>query len=267
MSTLTFTSNKTILQGKQGKLKQNANGAYEILAGAYNVANNVGDIYILTERVKRLFQKSTMMEKLNKNQLFGEGDHPSLDDFRSKARSEKEAVMLWINRLGQIKSSCITHQILKVDLKPLNIVRDGRPVWGVFLQVKPLHPVLKQMMNDPDCNVAFSVRSFVDRFIKMGEMFCEAKDIITYDWVPTGGIDLATKYSTPSLESEASPMLWEESAIITNDIIQEMMRTEEEQRLSGAAVESEIVIDTTMIKGLAGWREVPDLTSLVSRQW
>lgn len=267
MSTLTFTSNKTLLRGKQGKLKQDSSGSYEVLAGAYNVANNVGDIYLLTERVKKLFVKSTMMEKLNKNQLYGEGDHPSLDEFRSKARTEQQAIQLWINRLGQIQAKAISHQITSVALKPLDIVKDGRPVWGVFLGIKPLHPVLKQSLADPEQNTAFSVRSFVDRFIKLGEMFCEAKDIITYDWVPHGGISLATKYNTPSLESEGSPLIMESSAAITTDILNGLTAMEESKEYAMAGVESDTVFNTTMIKGLAGWREVPDLSSMVSRNW
>lgn len=265
MSTLTFTSNRTVLEGKQGKLKTDANGNYEILAGAYNVPNNVGETYLFTKRVENLFVKSTMISKLNKNQLYGEADHPSLDDFRSKTRTEKEAIALWINRLGRVDSSKVSHQIKGVRWEELPNRVNGRPVYGVYLIVKPLHEVLKESLADPEQNTAFSVRSFVDRFMRMGEIFCEAKDLITYDWVMHGGIPLATKYTTPSLESESKIQLLSESVNITPEIITDLSQIEESMALAGN--ESDMLFNTTMIKDLAGWREVPDLGALASRMW
>lgn len=266
MSTLTFTSNKTLLKGKQGKLKQDSDGNYEVMVGAYNVPNTAGETYLFTKRVENLFLKSTMISKLNKKQLYGEADHPSLDDYRAKTRSEEDAVALWINRLGKISSANISHQIMGVRFEKLDQVINNRPVYGVYNIVKPLHPVLKASLDDPDQNTAFSVRSFVDRTFRMGEIFCEAKDIITYDWVPHGGIPLATKYNTPSLESEDKILLLDDSANITRNIIDKMM-TQESRELDLVGVESKPMFDTAMVRGLAGWKEVPLLNNIVSRNW
>lgn len=266
MSTLTFTTNKAILKGKQGKLRQDGKGSFEIMVGAYNVPNNSDETYLFTKRVENLFVKSTMMEKFNKNQLFGEADHPSLDDFRAKTRSEKDAVALWINRLGRIAAAKISHQITSIRWEKLDQVINGRPVYGVYCGIKPMNPVLAQSLADPEQNTAFSVRSFVNRTMKLGEIFCEAKDIITYDWVPHGGIPQATKYSTPSLESESKILLLDSSASITTDVLTKM---EELESTTGPIVanESTSLFNTHMVRGLAGWKEVPDLSSLISRRW
>lgn len=265
MSTLTFSSNKTVLAGKQGKLKTNSEGHYEIMVGAFNHPNNIGDIYPFTERVKKLFTKSTAITKLNNNQLYGEADHPDLNEFRSKTRTEQQAIALWIDRLSKVVSSNISHQILGVRWEKLGIKHNGKPVYGVYNVVNPINPILKSNLKDPNANTAFSVRSFINRTMEMGQFMCEAKDIITWDWVPTGGIDLATKYNTPSLESESKIYMESDSAIITTDVVRELERLEASSQLVGN--ESTQMFNSTMVKGLAGWREVPDLSSLVSRNW
>lgn len=266
MSKLVFTSNKAVLKGKQGKLKQDSDGNFEVMVGAYNIPTTSGETYLFTERVKKLFTSSTMLSKFNKNQLYGEADHPSLDDYRLKTRTEAEAVALWINRLRRIDPKNISHQIMGIRWEKLPQVVNGRPVYGVYCIIKPLVPILAKSLSDPEQNTAFSVRSFVNRTMQLGELFCETNDIVTYDWVPHGGIPIATKYSTPSLESEHKIQLLTDGAIITPETINHLAELEASEVLH-TGIESGTMFDTVMVRGLAGWKEVPDLGALVSRNW
>lgn len=264
MSTLSFTANKTALEGKQGKLPTNKDGHKLVLCGAYNIPNNIGEVYPYTSRVEKLFSNSTMIRKLNNSQLYGEADHPSLNEFISKTRTQQEAVALWVSRLTQVPASQIAHQWHGFDVKPLNQKIGGRQVMGVFGWVNPFHEVQKASLSDPNSNTAYSVRSFVDRTLKLGEVMCEQKDLITYDWVPTGGIPIANKYCTPGLESEQKFVVMCESGTIDRQVLEYMDALEHNE----IGNESERLITTSMIKNLHGaWQEVPDLTHLISRRW
>ena len=263
MSELKFVSAYRPPEGKQGKLPRDKDGNYEVLVGAYNEMTTSGEIYNFTDRVKALFTRSTMITKLNRNQLFGEREHPSLDDYISKTRTESQAVAMWINRLRRIDSKNLSHQTFGVRFAPLDKKVNGRTVFGVYLWVNPLDEKLKSLLDNPQANTAFSVRSFVDRKYSQGQIFCETKDIITHDWIMHGGIPIATKHSHPGLQNESyvPPSIC--SATINSSVIAELEAMD--SMSSEAGIESGEIVSTMMIRGMMGWCEVPCLDHLASR--
>ena len=267
MGSLTFTVDRSQLEGKQGKLTKDKDGYYEMLAGAYNIPNSCGERYVFTDEVKNMFVNSRMVSKLKLGQLYGECNHPSLDEYRSKARSESDSIALWMNRLGRIVMNNLAFHSNNVRWAELDKRVDGRPVYGVYLKVKPLVEPMSMSLSDPNQNTALSVRSFVNRKYSMGEILVTTKDIITYDWIAHGGIHLATKYNTPSLEGEIKePTIYTgDQALITPELLSQMEHYEKADTIVGA--ENSVLFNTMMIRDVAGWREVPDLSSLVSRRW
>lgn len=278
MSELVFTIDRSQLEGKQGELKPDSEGYYEILAGAYNLATTAGEIYEFTKKVQNLFVKSTMITKLKKGQLFGEKNHPALDVYRIPGRPIDEAISLWLSRLSRIDMANLAFIAKNVRFAPLPNKVDGRTVYAVYLTLKPLCPEMLASIQDKNSNTALSVRSFVNRRYHMGEVLVETKDIVCYDWVPSGGISIATKWNSPGLEDDNSIIIPEQepiytggaietkdSAIITTDVLKHM--ADIEAKTSQVGVEDSVLFDTMMIRDLAGWREVPCLNSMVSTRW
>ena len=91
-----YACNASNLEGKQGKLKKDSEGYYEHLVGAFNIYNNVGDYYKMTEKVAHLFSNSSQFITTTKaGKTWGECDHPSFEDFAGKSN----AVEMYLDRL------------------------------------------------------------------------------------------------------------------------------------------------------------------------
>ena len=91
----------------------------------------------------------------------------------------------------------------------------------------------------------------------------EVKEIITYDWVTNGGVDVATKHTTPSLESALKARGLSGGRgldiNITPELLDNMARHDLERQAaaSAAGLECDILMPVTRIRDASGWREVP----------
>lgn len=265
-----FSCDVTQLEGKQGKLRDVGDGYYEIVVGAFNISNMAGDFYEYTDRVAKLFTHSSwMLSMLRKNQLYGECDHPGVEPYVGKPNWKD----LWMDRLREVRTSNIANQYRQFELKPLNKQERGQTVIGVYAHVKPVKEEYKCSLLDPNQNTAHSVRSFINRRTVGFQEYRECKEIITYDWVTLGGVGVATKYETPSLESGFGRS-WEniiDGNKVDIPLTPEMINFIERQDMQRKSVglESGNMIDATMIRDITGWRAVPtiDLDTLSSRSW
>ena len=59
---------------------------------------------------------------------------------------------------------------------------------------------MRSSLNNPDENVAFSLRSLVEQGMEHGIIQKHIRTLITYDYVNEGGISIANKYKSPGLE-------------------------------------------------------------------
>lgn len=267
-----YRANPSLLEGKQGKLPKDAQGRYKVLVGAYNMRNTCGDKYIFTSRVQALFKSSKARTRADNNQLYGEPDHPELRDFVKRTRTHEEAVALYLDRLNHVPPDRQAHQIHDFWYEPLPDKVDGETVYGVYALITPLHPRQKDSLENPQENTAYSVRSFIDRYpSRCGGYLFEAKELITWDWVSNPGISMAGKYNTPGLESDGLLRFDDGMDVLINDGVfnhLEKLAQQSEALSETQGVESDNhVMLTTMVKDIAGWREVPDIGATLSRQW
>ena len=87
-----------------------------------------------------------------------------------------------------------------------NLFKDdnGNYIIAVVGKIRPSGPnakALQDMLDNPEENVCFSVRSFTEDSIANGRITKLVKHIVCWDLVTEPGIKYATKYNTPSLES------------------------------------------------------------------
>ncbi len=185
---------------KNDKLEQDKNGYYKVTLGAVNALNGNGDIY-LEKGIKELIEDSShsLARRLKSGYLKGEAGHPVYQTGMSKAE--------FFSRNLRIEITNVSHHIRDVILIPTGN-HSGVPGTGnqVLIEgwIKPSGPqgdALKKMLDDPEQNVAFSIRCFTNDQVIGGVNTKTIMQIVTWDWVIEPGIKIANKWDKLSVES------------------------------------------------------------------
>lgn len=174
-------------------LEKDDHGYYKVCLGGLNTYNSAGAYYI-ADGVKELVSNpgSLVYRRLKSGYLNGEMGHPPFLPGMSKSD--------FILRNMKIDQSNISHHIKELEFVPDNkgsLIR-------IMGWVKPSGPhgeLLRQALDNPDQNVAFSIRSFTDDTIQGGRTIKQIREIITWDWVVEPGIKEANSWDTLAMES------------------------------------------------------------------
>ena len=184
---------------KQGIIKPNSDGYYELVLSALNYPNPVGARY-RTESARRILDTSPFFQrKIKEGNLLGEAGHPRRRDFRTDQEYE--------DRLYDILEPNVALHISDVWIDDTGALkdRDGRSYTGIMGLVAPsgpMGPSFEQSLNNPKQNTCLSVRSITDNYrMPDGSIEKEFVNICAWDWVNEPGLRPANKFSAPSLES------------------------------------------------------------------
>lgn len=194
---LVYQNTTLVGSTKTGVLKPDANGYYELVLGAFNYFNSA-DAYYTLEPFKLLLQSSSnLMRRVNRGALRAEYGHPIFNSSMSK----RDVILRVLN----IQEDRTCAHIKSIALDEERVINNGQKVAAVIGMVKPSGPMgdaLAQQLANPDENVCFSVRSLTDDTLNSaGTLIKAVKEIVTWDYVNEPGIDVATKYHAPALES------------------------------------------------------------------
>lgn len=185
---------------KAGILKPDADGRYDMILGALEYPNSVGDIYTLKSAQEFFKEGSTLMRRVSKGQLRAELGHPKM----LPGMTERQ----YLERILTIEETRVCAHIsdIYIDFDNVKDPVTGSKIIAIRGKVKPSGPyghVLKEMLDDPKQNVAFSIRSLT---MNRRVGFRQHKDftqIVTWDYVNEPGLAPANKYAVPTLESHA----------------------------------------------------------------
>jgi len=182
--------------GKNGILKKCGNGYYEILLGALAAYGNGNWMYDENSGRNYIENDREFLAELQGGRLKGEWGHPR----RPAGMSDQE----WFIRINEIyeDNTCCTFG--GIDLS-MDLIKDdkGRRVVGIVGKVKPSGKQaasFRDMLENPEEDVPFSIRCFARK--DFNSMRKHINKIVTWDYVTTPGIQVASKYNTPSLESK-----------------------------------------------------------------
>lgn len=180
--------------GKKGVLKKLDGGYYEILLGAFGTTGNGGWFYNTKSAMRYIRSDREFMAMLNSGRIRSEYGHP----IRTPGMTDAE----WFVRINTILESNVSSHIRAIDFSQ-DLVKDarGRSVVAVVGQVRPYEETFRQQFENPHEDVNYSVRCFAKRDFR--NMQKHLTKIITWDNVYDPGVKLASKYHTPSLESNA----------------------------------------------------------------
>ena len=187
---LVFTIHKTFSPDKT--LEKDANGYYKVLMGALNSYNNVGEFYV-AEGIKEIManKDSLVNKRLTAGYLVGEMGHPQFQPGMTKAD--------YIHRIMQLDQKNTSHHIRSVEFVPGPNGMVKTVGW-----VKPAGPqgeLLRESLDNPDRNTAFSLRAITADYIDKGRTMKKIMEFVTWDWVPMPGIEIANTWQTISTES------------------------------------------------------------------
>ena len=203
MAIIKFTSTKLKEKNKKGILKKDEDGYYEICVGGLNTYNSVGEFYTATNDVVKIFTEgSSFMRRLRNGALYSELGHPqrqpgmSIDDYYRRVINIDQN-----NVSGHFKDIWLDTDYGK------NNPEFGSPTMiGIMGLVKPSGmkaQALESIIENPNCNVAFSVRGITENKLVNGRTERDLTEVITFDQVPEPGIAAACRFNTPSLEELA----------------------------------------------------------------
>lgn len=216
MSVVRFTASKLLSTGKKGVLKPDSNGYYTQNIGALNCLNSVGELYVL-EGAKGLFESSSgLMRRIKNGALRGENGHPGM----KPGMTDKQ----YINRVLSVDPDNVCAHFAEVYLD--YNAQDNRGIVPIVGRVGPsgkLGYILENAYSKNVENVAFSIRALTRDQMVGGKNHRTLVNIVTWDRVEEPGIEIATKWDSPSLESLAEttlrpPQLLSVAEDILNDV-------------------------------------------------
>jgi hypothetical protein len=181
-------------------LEKDANGYYKVILGGFNTFNGSGDFYLFDGVEDLVENKSHVLSRrLKSGYLHGERGHPVFQMGMTKAQ--------FYSRNLRIDIGNVSHHIRDIEFIKTDEdsgLGDGSKFVRVEAWVKPSgehgDQLLKALEN-PDQNVAFSIRCFTKDEVINGVNIKKVLQIITWDWVIEPGIAKANEWHKLSMES------------------------------------------------------------------
>lgn len=189
---------------KVGKLKKDDKGYYLVTFAALNIFN-AGKIFYDYDLSKHVFDPNDpFMRKLLGGKLYSEVEHPE-PPIKDPRHPNFLDLYIGRNRFIDMRNAC--GHIRSVSCDPTDELVNGKPMWVITGWIKPegVHAAcLQSLLDNPDANVCFSLRSIINDRTVGGVRVRQIEELITFDLVTEGGLHVATKYNSPGLESHAT---------------------------------------------------------------
>ena len=233
-----FTNVRLANSNKQGILPKDSAGYRQVVVGGLNLLNSCGEFYT-AEGARNLFEKSSsFMRRVQAGALRGEVGHPKF----AKGMTTDD----YIARIMNIDDENVCCHFSDVWLDANSVKqKDGRPVIAIMANVIPSGSKadeLERAFNNPKESVAFSVRGLTNDYYDRGQTVRELRQVVTFDKVNEPGLHIATKYSSPTLES------LDEYSVSKN----EFMKSINSKSVASLATESSIALGNDIVNAF-GW--------------
>ena len=170
----------TKMENRNKDIKKDENGDYQVIVGAVNHFTAGGELYVAEEVKEKFADNSVLMERCKNDLLEIEDEHPTWEPSMSKAQ--------WFERLYSYDKSKVAAKITKLWLEETDECAPGTDlkiilIWASIRPFtdRPKGLLLKRDLENPDKNVAFSIRSIVYQETFNFTPVCKIKDIITFD--------------------------------------------------------------------------------------
>lgn len=200
MAIISYKSAMLADNTKSGKLKADADGYYTVVVGGLNVHNSSGAYYTLKGAEQLFNDSSILMRRVRNKGLYSENGHP----VQKQGMTDKQ----YFSRLLTIREGNICNHIAELWLddslhkaKPRLLERGAVAIMAKIKPYGAQKDVVADAISNPHQNLCYSVRGFTKDSIVAGTTHRMLKAIVTFDHVYLGGISIANKFNSPSLET------------------------------------------------------------------
>jgi len=185
-------------QGVENSIVKDDNGYYKITLGAFNTYNASGIFYKIKNPETLLTTNTIFNRRLTNGQLRSELEHPDYKGMTNREIIERTIKIDLTNICAHIKA------VEFVNTGRYEKGWEGYPITIIYGWVKPTGPhgpSLQESLDNPDENVAFSIRSLVKQYYTGSILTRSVLDISTFDRVLENGIAVATQWNAAGIES------------------------------------------------------------------
>lgn len=194
--------------GYAGIVKPDSEGFYRgVLVGAIGTYNSNKEFYKSDDSIIDLIMnKSSMATKLAKKVLYAENGHPlryvRQEDGTTKILEKEE----FVEQLLNVSDRAVVCFVSNVYIKRAT-TRDKYGYYPdlIYADIKPDGPyahLLKERMESPTSNCCFSMRWFANKDIVNGVTVKTVFEVVGFDMVTEGGIELCVKDNVLSFENK-----------------------------------------------------------------
>ena len=190
---VSFVAEVMIVQGgrKLGLIVPDADGYYQMPLGVLGVPTRNRTYYDVTDFVEQVSGKESFVRKMIEGgQLFGEYGHPDTSLLNNDQT---------IARLLHIEEKLQSHHFKKI-WSGEKLAEGGTLIYGLVKPTGPYGQYLRDSLNEPLINTAFSLRGITSSIQKNGLIWRNLKRLVTFDFVGAGGYEQASKRFSPCVE-------------------------------------------------------------------
>jgi hypothetical protein len=249
MAELYFEKIKLPALGKQGLITPDSEGYYEMILGGLNTYNNNGAFYSSEGMNKLIGPGSVCHRRLANGSLRAEVNHPK----KKPGMTDNDLVNALLdidlnNVCAHIKAVWIDDEFGKKhpEYKEPGLIA----IMGLVKPIPPKGDILKEALTTTSQNICFSVRCLADETFYRGKSVRYMREILTFDLVNEGGINIASKWDSPATESIIDH--YESSLKLTQELLARVS-----QKDSVYATESSSEIANVLQKKYFGKSETP----------
>ena len=190
-----------------GPIEQDEDGYYYVNLGTIGIPNKSGVIYEMTPAVLDKFKNKngTMYRKLLRGQLRGECGHPKIQKGMTKTE--------WIERNLWIEPTLYGLTIRHVDYRMQNNIME---CWGWIKPTGAYASTIKDSLDDPHSNTAFSIRVIATERKVNGIKIRTIIIPVTWDFVGGNGVVGASKenWVNSAVRTESDDVYFGEKEVI-----------------------------------------------------
>ena len=248
-------TSKVEKQNKNSVVKDD-NGFYRVKLGRLNTYNENG-VFYKVENLDALLNNpnSILHNRIENGLLKAEVKHPSFKDEYG----------------NPLTGDALIQAIFEIDLdnvclsiKKLEFINSGKtekgwanyPIYEIFGWVKAIQPkgfYVEEALEDPDINLAFSIRSAVTEQYLGGTLIRTVIDVSTFDLVDTPGMSKnVTQWGGVGIENRQYSGLNDDGVVCLNGVcinkLKEMAAGTENSSIEGLAKTIEDMNNTTVNK-------------------
>ena len=199
MAKIIYESTKLQDMNKSGRISAESDGYYTVPLGGLNVLNSAQEFYRLQGSDELFRSSSTFQRSVKEKAVLSENGHPEQNGTTDQ---------VYLKRLLRIDQQNVTNHIGEVWLDdtlykqhPELLQPKAVAIMGKVKPYGPFASMCSDAITNPKQNLCYSIRCFTANEEINGRIEKILKHIVNFDLVYLPGIECASKYNSPDMQT------------------------------------------------------------------